>query len=580
MQTELSDLFQSNLPPNESQISQILDICSSSASELDHLNSEIHRLQQSLASVTAQRDDLQSKISTYQILLSPLRQFPTEILQQIFQLTLNPFPVIAADEGPLVLGRVCSRWRSICLSTPELWNAVHITVPEALHTFQDYSAKCSRLTLGLSTWLSKAKSLPLYLSVFSKNENTYQEDVIQVSTMLQILVPYASQWKYISLQVPASCLRVFSSLSGADVPVLETARISCSDTNPFILGPDFRHPPFLESAPSLRRLNLGDAGPSFHPVVPWSQLQFLLLDHNDWDFGPDELMDILAQCLSLRDCTLHMHARDTIVSRRSRRRSATPTTPTTAGPAAATSSENDDEHDFTIALPHLEKFYLNTSSIVMSAILDQLALPRLRHLHLDGYRANLSSSLCDSLASLLCRSGTYPLRSIKLELRRTAELKNAKIVEMLRAMPGLRVLAVKEGSTSPLSVIDEEFLNALTVGHIPNSNPNMTVGDGDGLAAGEDAMGGERELGWRCFVRNSRSGVFRIGSPLASFQSISISTFRPGLSHRFRRLFGTATETVEEEVNQGDGRKQAVIKISQDIRTEVVLQPVDRPRGP
>ncbi|KAJ3728618.1 hypothetical protein C8R42DRAFT_654284 [Lentinula raphanica] len=38
-----------------------------------------------------------------------LQQDSTEILQQIFTWTLQPLPIIASHESPLLLGRICSR---------------------------------------------------------------------------------------------------------------------------------------------------------------------------------------------------------------------------------------------------------------------------------------------------------------------------------------------------------------------------------------------------------------------------------------------------------------------------------------
>lgn len=389
----LSNLLNSNRAPREEEIDQILNICSESAHDLKLLNEQILRLQASLQLITARRDDIQAKLDVYRIVLSPLRRCPTEILQQIFLWTIDPFPVLSSSEGPLLLGRVCSRWRSISASTPELWSAIHVTVPEALHTYQDFNTKCDKLRGGLSTWLERAGVLPLYISVFSRNENTYQEDVPHVASMLKTFVPYSKQWAYLSIQVPASTLKVFSDLRGDDVPLLESAFIGCSDPNPFVLENNARHPPFLETAPSLRRLNLGDAGPLFRPNAPWSQLQFLALDHNDWNFGPHDLMGILGECSQLQEIMLTIHAR-------------------TDMPRAV----NDP-----ISLPYLKKLSVITNSIVMVEVLEQLCLPKLHDLHLAGYRAELTSAVSASLKGMFHRSRCN-LESLKLDVKRSSIL--------------------------------------------------------------------------------------------------------------------------------------------------------------
>ncbi|KAJ3999252.1 hypothetical protein F5050DRAFT_1024319 [Lentinula boryana] len=136
---------------------------------------------------------------------------------------------------------------------------------------------------GLYTWLHTAGMLPLHISVFSRNENTYQEDVPQVARILEVLVPLCRQWKYLNLQVPASSLRVFGELRGVDVPLLESATIAHSDSySLFGLEKNSCHPSFLlETAPSLSHIKLGDAGPLFRLVIPWNQSRFLSLDYND-----------------------------------------------------------------------------------------------------------------------------------------------------------------------------------------------------------------------------------------------------------------------------------------------------------
>ncbi|KAJ4475794.1 hypothetical protein J3R30DRAFT_3437216 [Lentinula aciculospora] len=432
MENRLSKLLVSNNVPTEEDVGYITDLCSESAQELDRLNHQILQLQSSLQSITGKRDELQKKLDVYRAVLSPLRRCPTEILQQIFTWTLESFPILSSDEGPLFLGRICSRWRSISIATPELWSAVHVTVPEALHTFQEFNVKCERLRHGFSTWLQRAGMLPLHISVFSRNEDTYQEDVPQVARTLSLLVPLCKQWKYLSLQVPASSLHVFSELRGIDVPQLESAVIACSDSNPFVLDHASRHPPFLETAPFLRRINLGDAGPLFRPVVPWNQLHFLSLDYNDWNFGAQELMHILAKCTELRECVLIIHARTDLT----------------------TTLDNP------ISLPHLEKLSVSTNSIVMAEVLDQLSLPSLRHLHLEGYRAELNTIVLASLKGMLHRS-QYPLQSLKLDVKRSTNLTTSLVIDLLRAMPSLKALVFTESSTQT-PIIDEELLKALS----------------------------------------------------------------------------------------------------------------------
>lgn len=92
----LSNLLNSNCAPREEEIDQILNIFSESAHDLKLLNEQILRLQASLQLITARRDDIQAKLDAYRVVISPLRRCPTEILQQIFLWTIDPFPVLSS----------------------------------------------------------------------------------------------------------------------------------------------------------------------------------------------------------------------------------------------------------------------------------------------------------------------------------------------------------------------------------------------------------------------------------------------------------------------------------------------------
>lgn len=56
------------------------------------------------------------------------RYLPDDILREIFVwcLPTGRNPTMSAKEAPMVLTRVSSQWRSVGLSTPRLWSALHI----------------------------------------------------------------------------------------------------------------------------------------------------------------------------------------------------------------------------------------------------------------------------------------------------------------------------------------------------------------------------------------------------------------------------------------------------------------------
>ncbi|KAJ7226959.1 hypothetical protein GGX14DRAFT_331683, partial [Mycena pura] len=71
---------------------------------------------------------LQERLDPYLALLSPVRALPPEILKEIFVecLPTSHCAIMHPFHSPLLLGRVCGAWRTIALSTPELWSSVHV----------------------------------------------------------------------------------------------------------------------------------------------------------------------------------------------------------------------------------------------------------------------------------------------------------------------------------------------------------------------------------------------------------------------------------------------------------------------
>jgi hypothetical protein len=76
------------------------------------------------------RAELNVEIENHRSLLSPIHRVPSEILQEIFTACLPAAhnPVLSGDQPPLLLTRVCQKWRDIMFSTPHLWSAIHILI--------------------------------------------------------------------------------------------------------------------------------------------------------------------------------------------------------------------------------------------------------------------------------------------------------------------------------------------------------------------------------------------------------------------------------------------------------------------
>ncbi|KAJ7252089.1 hypothetical protein B0H12DRAFT_623079 [Mycena haematopus] len=101
----------------------------------------------------------------------PIR-LPLDIIAEIFIACLPTHRncVMSATEAPVILGRICSSWRTISLSTPRLWSRLHIVQPESLHWPNGpYEARVAqRLEVG-NAWLKRSGNLPLSISLGTDN---------------------------------------------------------------------------------------------------------------------------------------------------------------------------------------------------------------------------------------------------------------------------------------------------------------------------------------------------------------------------------------------------------------------------
>ncbi|KIM76328.1 hypothetical protein PILCRDRAFT_36243, partial [Piloderma croceum F 1598] len=87
------------------------------------LDGEITHLNAVLDGLTRKHDALQTYAHLHTALVAPIRRLPPEVLSKIFLRynDENNVPYIRLNKAPLLLGSMCSRWRTIALSTPRLW---------------------------------------------------------------------------------------------------------------------------------------------------------------------------------------------------------------------------------------------------------------------------------------------------------------------------------------------------------------------------------------------------------------------------------------------------------------------------
>ncbi|KAJ6580846.1 hypothetical protein B0H19DRAFT_891174, partial [Mycena capillaripes] len=112
-----------NYCPKEEEIIDIKALLVEPTHRLKGLDKEIAELQKAIDKLATERELLEAFLEGHKALLSPVRRLPLDLIQEIF-ITCLPTRrncVMSASEPPVLLGRICSSWRAISLSTPRLW---------------------------------------------------------------------------------------------------------------------------------------------------------------------------------------------------------------------------------------------------------------------------------------------------------------------------------------------------------------------------------------------------------------------------------------------------------------------------
>ncbi|KAJ7743330.1 hypothetical protein B0H16DRAFT_1245385, partial [Mycena metata] len=112
-----------NYCPSDEEIIDIRAFLIEPKSRLKRLDDKVADLQKAIDSLTEERASVRSFVDAHDALLSPIRRLPLDIVQEIFVACLPTHRncVMSAVEAPLLLGRICSLWRAVALSTPCLW---------------------------------------------------------------------------------------------------------------------------------------------------------------------------------------------------------------------------------------------------------------------------------------------------------------------------------------------------------------------------------------------------------------------------------------------------------------------------
>ena len=208
---------------------------------------------------------------------------PPEILSQIFLYCIpsEQFPIPSHNEAPLLLTRISSYWRTLAINTPDLWSAFHINYKDPA---EDIPAT--------NLWLKRSTNRPLSLSLAIDFGEQSQQAI------LDALCRHSSRWKHVRFDFRHLYCPPMYSLDIAEdsIPQLTTFEFHARDISSTNLSPITR---LLKTAPKLREVTWVDdlADTNVLLELPLNQLNRLSLamDHGTLDY-----IQILDRCSNLQ----------------------------------------------------------------------------------------------------------------------------------------------------------------------------------------------------------------------------------------------------------------------------------------
>ncbi|KAJ7665889.1 hypothetical protein DFH06DRAFT_1385592 [Mycena polygramma] len=430
----------SNYCPTDEEVLEIQDLLVVPTLRLEHLNREIAKL-------VDERNNLGTYVAAYKALISPARRLPLDILQEIFIACLPTHRncVMSSSEAPVLLGRICSAWRAISLSTPRLWASLHVAEPTFQSGLTDealFQHKVAQRIEMTKIWLGRSGSCPLSISLHSAPQYVRLPDIASNSEQfIEALVLFASRWQQLNFTIPLSTV----------VETMSRLQVDASSLETFTIYPHF-HQSFSTDAwgsfgilrgPRIRSFSI--PGSMFMPdklPLRWNHLTTLSMGEYPWGvvdgLAGDALLRVISCCPELRCCELIV------------------------GELGPTLVSNPTPRHPVVELPFLHTLKMQCNRIGFPAalfVLERLSMPELHHFKLRGNSNGRTTRQIPVLTNFVMRSTC--LESLDLDC---TLLSKSALLECLRALPpAIRQLKVRAIGTSPWEIsLDDDALAALT----------------------------------------------------------------------------------------------------------------------
>lgn len=250
---------------------------------------ELSELDTQIAPLLQLREDLACQWNEHKALLSPVRSLAPELVAEIFLHCLPEDPRPLISQAPLLLCRVCSRWRSIALSTPRLWCSIRVIV----------DGNATQATSTLDSWIRRAGICPLDIRMQLDGSSEHL-----LHDLVDTAISASFYWRRLYMtNIPQSCATRICDIPSQSLPLLEDITLESRS----LLESD--SPTGFRFAPRLHKISLiGNAARTRSLFVNYPLRQLteltLLMPADEAPYSTDDYLKIFFHCPNLAVCKI------------------------------------------------------------------------------------------------------------------------------------------------------------------------------------------------------------------------------------------------------------------------------------
>ncbi|KAJ7258061.1 hypothetical protein B0H12DRAFT_1218305 [Mycena haematopus] len=453
-----------NYCPTDEEVLEIQSLLIEPTLRLKSLDDKIVDLRKSIDKLVEERVRLGSYVEAHEALISPVRRLPLDMIQEIFVACIPTHRncVMSATEAPILLGHICSAWRTISLSTPQLWARLHVVEPQSRNLMGGasdavYKRQVEQRLEKTKTWLGRSGQCPLSISL----QGAVGHAPTTTVPFIEAFIPFAARWQHIHFAIPPSLIFEIMSYIDVEMPWLESVAFHSGQPPQF---PSVARGSF-EMLQGARISNFSVPGglltfeglPLERFPLRWNQLTTLTIGGPEFSECTSEMvLPVISRCSELRSCKLLL---------------------------------NDRLETFGFEYPIIELRFLHTLAVrcsssaapTASVLLKRLSLPELRNFVLLGSFQFALGPDCPAFTDFLARA--ICLESFQMSPQ---PFSTPLFHKALRSLPPtvkeLRIRGMPTSGSGPGQSIEDGTLKVLTTAGFCPALRHVTIDAGSSLS--------------------------------------------------------------------------------------------------